>query len=97
MLWARTDFAGWTDATLVKFAESEARIVLTLDKNFWQIALQRRTPLEQSGVVLFHAHPATPEFLGPVVQAFVDADQPWAGHIGIIGSDGIQIVASQPK
>jgi predicted nuclease of predicted toxin-antitoxin system len=37
VLWARTDCSGWKDAALIDFAESEARIVLTLDKDSWQI------------------------------------------------------------
>jgi predicted nuclease of predicted toxin-antitoxin system len=53
VLWARTDCAGWKDVVLLDLAESEARIVLTLDKDFWQIAVQRRIPLQQSGVALF--------------------------------------------
>jgi len=40
--------------------ESAARIFLTLDKDFWQIAVQRRSRLEKSGVVLFRIHPARP-------------------------------------
>ncbi len=52
-LWARTDLAGASDVALLDLAESEARVVLTLDKDFWQIAVQRRSPLQQSGVVLF--------------------------------------------
>ena len=51
VLWARTDRSGATDVLLLDLAEAEARIVLTLDKDFWQIAVQRRSPLEQSGVV----------------------------------------------
>jgi predicted nuclease of predicted toxin-antitoxin system len=43
VLWARTECAGWRDGVLLELAESEARIVLTLDKDFWQIAVQRRT------------------------------------------------------
>jgi hypothetical protein len=34
--------AGWKDVVLLKLAESEARILLWLDNNFWQIAVQRR-------------------------------------------------------
>jgi len=45
VLWARTDLAGTSDVSLLDRAESEARIVLTLDKDFWQIAVQRRSPL----------------------------------------------------
>ena len=95
LLWARTDLAGTSDVTLLELAESESRIVLTLDKDFWQIAVQRRSPLEQSGVVLFRVHPATPERLAPLVHAFAAAHTAWAGHISIITLDGIQMVAAR--
>ena len=94
VLWARVDCAGWKDAVLLDLAESEARILLTLDKDFWQIAVQRRIPLEKSGVVLFRVHPATLANLGPVVRTFVDANSAWAGHISIITADGIQMLAA---
>ena len=95
VLWARTDCSGWKDAVLLEFAESEARIMLTLDKDFWQIAIQRRIPLEQSGVVLFRVHPATPGNLEPLVRAFVETDRAWAGNISIIAADGIQMLAAR--
>ena len=40
--WARTDCPGTKDAALLDRAEAEGRILLTLDKDFWPIALQRR-------------------------------------------------------
>jgi predicted nuclease of predicted toxin-antitoxin system len=97
VLWARTDLAGTSDVVLLDLAESEARIVLTLDKDFWQIAVQRRSPLEQSGIVLFRVHPATPENLAPLVRAFGEADTTWAGHISIIAINGIQMVRARRK
>ena len=97
VLWARTDLAGTSDVGLLDLAESDARIVLTLDKDFWQIAVQRRSPLERSGVVLFRVHPATPERLAPLVTAFAAADTAWAGHISIITIDGIQMVAARRR
>lgn len=93
--WARTDCAGWKDVVLLDLAESEARIVLTLDKDFWQIAVQRRIPLEQSGVVLFRVHPASPENIEPLVRTFVEANRVWAGHISIIAADGIHLLAAR--
>ena len=42
--WARTDCAGWKDVVVLDLAETEARIVLTLDKDFWQIARRRFVP-----------------------------------------------------
>jgi predicted nuclease of predicted toxin-antitoxin system len=95
VLWARTDCSGWKDAALMDFAESEARIMLTLDKDFWQIAVQRRVPLEQSGIVLFRVHPATPGNLAPLVRGFVEANRAWAGHISIIAAGGIQMLAAR--
>jgi predicted nuclease of predicted toxin-antitoxin system len=95
VLWARTELAGSKDIVLLDLAESEARIVLTLDKDFWQIAVQRRSPLERSGVVLFRVHPATPEKLGPLVRAFVEAPAVWAGHVSIVSADGIQMLATR--
>ena len=95
VLWARTDCAGWKDVTLLDLAESEKRIVPTLDKDFWQIAVQRRIPLEQSGVALFRVHPATPEKIEPLVRVFVETNRAWAGHISIITPDGIQMLAAR--
>ncbi len=93
VVWARTDCPGWKDSALLDLAEAEARVVLTLDKDFWQIAVQRRKPLQQSGVVLFRVHPAIPENLDPLVQAFCEADRTWARHVSIIAADGIQMLA----
>jgi predicted nuclease of predicted toxin-antitoxin system len=95
VLWARTECSGWKDAALLDFAESEARILLTLDRDFWQIAVQRRVSLAQSGVVLFRVHPATSRNLVPLVRAFVEANRAWAGHISIIARDGIQMLAAR--
>jgi len=76
-------------------AESEARVIVTLDKDFWQIGVQRRVALNQSGIVLFRVHPAVPEYIEPLVRAFLAADTTWAGHISIIATDGIQMLASR--
>jgi hypothetical protein len=77
-------------------AEAEGRVVLTLDKDFWQIAVQRRSPLEKSDVVLFRVHPATPERLA-LVRALIEANTGWVGHISIITAEGIQMVATRRK
>ena len=95
--WAPVDYVRWKDVALLELAESEGRILLTLDKDFWQIAVQRRIPPVESGVVLFRVHPATPEKLGPLVRAFAETDRPWAGHISIITAVGIQMFALRKR
>jgi predicted nuclease of predicted toxin-antitoxin system len=62
VLWARMEFPGSKDLALLEHAEIEGRLILTLDRDFWQLAVQRRSALKRSGVVLFRVHPAVPEF-----------------------------------
>ena len=97
VLWARTDCSGLKDSELLDFAESEARVLMTIDKDFWQIAMQRSVPLEHSGVVLFRIHPATPEHLEPLVRTFVETDKTWTRHISIVTADGIQMLSVRGK
>ena len=86
---------GISDSTLLDLAESQARILLTLDKDFWQIAVQRRTPLRHSGVVLFRLHPATPATLAPLITEVIGLQATWAAHVSIITPDGVQMVATR--
>jgi predicted nuclease of predicted toxin-antitoxin system len=44
--WARADCHSTKDVALLDRAEAEGRVLLTLDKDFWQIAIQRRRPLQ---------------------------------------------------
>jgi hypothetical protein len=63
-----------------------------LDKDFWQIALQRREPLERSGVVLFRVHPAVPDNITPMVRRSLSAERVWYGHASIVTVEGIQMM-----
>lgn len=92
VVWVRTTHPGWKDAALLDLAESESRIVLTLDADFWQLAIQRRSPLRKAGVVLFRARPATVERLRPLVRAFAEAAGEWAGHISRVSDEGIEMI-----
>jgi predicted nuclease of predicted toxin-antitoxin system len=92
--WVRTDCPGTKDAALLDRAEAEGRILLTLDKDFWQIAIQRRRPLRQSGVILFRVHPAIPENVTPQVLRTVGADEGWCGHASVVTADRVLMVRS---
>lgn len=92
VLWARTDCPGFKDRTLLERAEADGRIVLTLDKDFWQIALQRPVPLKRSGVILFRALPAIPEQLEPLVHSALRAGRSWAGYVSVVTKDGIEMI-----
>lgn len=92
ILWVRTACPGERDSVLLERAEAEGRVILTLDRDFWQITLQRRSPLKNSGVVLFRTHPATFGNLRPLVELFLELDRSWKGQLSIVSSDGVQMM-----
>lgn len=95
VLWARTDYPGVSDSVLLDLAETDRRILLTLDKDFRQIALQRREPLLHSGVILFRVHPAIPENMMLLVDAALSSATDWAGRITTVTKDGISSMPSK--
>jgi len=95
VIWVRTDAPGTRDAAPLDLAEVDGRVLLTLDKDFWQIAIQRRKPLERSGVILFRVHPAVPENITPLVLRTMEADQEWGGHASVVTADRVLMVRSR--
>jgi predicted nuclease of predicted toxin-antitoxin system len=94
-MWVRTDAPGTGDAALLDLAEVDGRVLLTLDKDFWQIAIQRRKPLERSGVILFRVHPAIPENVTPLVLRTMETSQEWGGHASVVTVDRVLMVRSR--
>ena len=94
-IWVRTDYPGTDDADLLDMAETEGKVLLTLDKDFWQIAIQRRLPLTRSGVLLFRVHPATPVHITPLVLRTLAVEQDWRGHASVVTLDRILMVRSR--
>ena len=95
MFWVRTDAPGTGDSALLDIAEAEGRVLLTLDKDFWQIAIQRRTPVVRSGVILFRIHPAIPENITPLVLRTLESDRHWGGHASVVTVDRVLMVHSK--
>jgi predicted nuclease of predicted toxin-antitoxin system len=91
ILWARIECSGLTDRALLERAEADGRLVLTLDKDFWQLALQRPTALRRCGVILFRVFPAVRENLEPLVHSALGAGHSWVGHVSLVTKDGIEM------
>jgi predicted nuclease of predicted toxin-antitoxin system len=95
VIWARTDLPGTADSALLEIAESQRRVLLTLDKDFWQIAIQRRQPLDSSGVILFRIHPAIPENITPLVLRTIETPQDWSGHASVVTVERVLMVRAR--
>jgi predicted nuclease of predicted toxin-antitoxin system len=92
VLWVRTDCPGLKDRPLLERAEADGRLILTLDKDFWQIALQRPIPLKRGGVILFRVFPAIPENLEPLITSTMRTEHSWFGHVSIVTKDAIEMI-----
>lgn len=97
VLWARTDLAGTSDVALLDLAESKARIVPTLDKDFWQISSAPKPTGAIRGRSVSSSSRYSRETRSTCANAFAAADTAWAGHISIITAEGIQMVAARRK
>jgi predicted nuclease of predicted toxin-antitoxin system len=73
-------------------AEAEDLLILTLDKDFWQLALQSKNSLRRSGIILFRVHPAVPANLMPLIQRAFSVERHWKGHVSIVTTDVIRMV-----
>jgi len=94
VLWARTHCASFSDKRLLGRAEDESRLLLTLDKDFWQIAMQRPAGLLRSGLILFRVHPAIPANVEPLVLRVLSMDQMWQGYLAVATLEGVHLVRS---
>jgi predicted nuclease of predicted toxin-antitoxin system len=92
VLWAGTDFPSAEDRFLLDRAEKEGRILLTLDKDFWQLAIQQKKRLRKSGVILFRVHPATPERVRALIRQVLALEKSWVGQVALVTPHGIDIV-----
>ena len=92
VLWARTDCPGLKDRTLLERAEADGRVIVTLDKDFWQLVLHRPIPLKRCGVILFQVFPAIPENLEPLVDSALRAQHSCIGHFSTVSKDGIGMI-----
>jgi predicted nuclease of predicted toxin-antitoxin system len=95
LIWVRTSAPGAKDPFLLEWAEKEGRLLLTLDRDFWLIALQRPKPISNCGVMLFRLHPAVAERLTPLARRALRAGNEWRGQITIVTIDGIHLVPAR--
>lgn len=81
--WVRTDAPGISDREVLRRAVSEARILITFDKDFGELAFRAGLPAT-SGVVLFRIAPRSPAYVGQRAVAVLESRSDWAGHFSVV-------------
>jgi len=90
VLWIRTESPAATDQDVLYLAQTQDRIVLTLDKDFGELAFRSRLP-SQSGVILFRLTPSSPDYISRVAVAALKSASEWHGHFAVVEEDRIRL------
>jgi predicted nuclease of predicted toxin-antitoxin system len=83
VVWVRTDAPGSADADVLKRAQQEARVLLTFDKDFGELAWRRGLPSD-CGIVLFRVPMPSPSSVGEALAAILASRSDWAGHFAVV-------------
>jgi predicted nuclease of predicted toxin-antitoxin system len=88
--WVHSDAAGSSDIQVLARAQAEARILVTFDKDFGELAFRSGLPAS-SGVVLFRISAPSPSHVAHIAVVALESRSDWAGHFAIIEDDRIRM------
>jgi len=77
------DAPGSTDPAILRQATDEARLLLTFDKDFGELAVRARLPAA-SGIVLLRMPPLPPSVLSETVAEALESRDDWTGHLAVV-------------
>jgi len=83
VIWIRTAAPGMRDPDVLSCAAREARILLTFDKDFGELARQAQLPPE-CGIVLLRIPMSRSGDTGALLAHLITSRDDWAGHFSVI-------------
>lgn len=94
-LWVQRAMPGATDTTLLRRAESDERILLTLDKDFGELAFHAQLPVS-CGIILLRVTASSPKAMTDVVLQALQSLNPWEGHFSLIENHRVPVRPLRP-
>ncbi len=83
VVWLTTAAPGTSDPEVLAWAARDARILLTFDKDFGELARASALPAT-CGVVLFRIPMPKPSDVGARLADLITARDDWAGHFSVV-------------
>jgi predicted nuclease of predicted toxin-antitoxin system len=83
VIWIRTAAPGASDLEVLAWAARDARVLLTFDKDFGELARASTLPAT-CGVVLFRIPMWNPNDAGERLATLITARDDWAGHFSVV-------------
>lgn len=79
-----------SDRAVLALALEEARVLLTFDKDFGELAWKHHLPA-QCGVILFRCAMPAPQLVGAALAAMVSQRDDWPGHFSVIENGRVRM------
>ena len=89
--WARTQARGSSDEVLLALAQAQARVVLTMDKDFGVLAFRERLPASHGVVLLRLGHLRLGRLL-PIVLEALDRGAAQHGKFTVVEEERVRMV-----
>jgi len=83
VVWVSEEHPGSSDKKLLGIAEKENRIILTLDKDFGDIAFQQKLPVS-CGIVLFRGKISSLLHFAEFAVEVLESRDDWAGNFTLV-------------
>jgi predicted nuclease of predicted toxin-antitoxin system len=90
--WVRTDAPGSTDRQVIALAVAEGRVLLTLDKDFAELAFRARLPAP-CGIVLFRIPQISSTQVAAAVSRAIAMRDDWTGHFAVVEMHRVRLRA----
>ena len=88
--WVRSEAPGSDDRSVLELAETDARILITFDKDFGELAVRSKLSAA-CGVILFRITPRSPEFVATLTVNAIASRSDWAGQFAVIEEHRIRL------
>ena len=90
MLWVRTADPGLGDRDILAWAQDEQRLLVTLDKDFGELAFGMELPA-WCGVVLFRMKMSDAKTGAMKIVKILERRSDWTGHFSVVEDDRIRM------
>jgi predicted nuclease of predicted toxin-antitoxin system len=88
--WIRIEAPGISDSDVLRVAHQEERVVLTLDKDFGELAV-RDTRFPSCGIILVRLPRMDPSQMARYLRDVIGSREDWEGHFSVIEEDRIRM------
>lgn len=92
VLWVRTESPGISDCEVLARAQLDARVVVTFDKDFGELAYRYGLPAV-CGIILFRIALPSPSRVAKIAVAALASRDDWAGHFAVVEDDRVRMTS----